>query len=83
MILDYLKNPVYLSIVIYILGIVAILYLKPKIFFDKQGNLKCTGCGNNKSIKVIKIQRQGKNIQNIREFILASSIKKDCNLNNA
>ncbi len=40
-------------------------------------------CGNNKSIKVIKIQRQGKNIQNIREFILGSSIKKDCNLNNA
>ena len=40
-------------------------------------------CGNNKSIKVIKIQRHGKNIQNIREFILGSSIKKDCNLNNA
>ena len=40
-------------------------------------------CGNNKSIKVIKIQRQGKNIQNIGEFRLGSSIKKDCNLNNA
>ena len=40
-------------------------------------------CGNNKSIKVIKIQRQGKNIQNIGEFILGSSIKKDTNLNNA
>ena len=33
-------------------------------------------CGNNKSIKVIKIQRQGKNIQNIGEFMLGSSIKK-------
>ena len=40
-------------------------------------------CGNNKSIKVIQIQRQGKNIQNIGEFILGSSIKKDDNLNNA
>ncbi len=39
-------------------------------------------CGNNKSIKVIKIQRQGKNIQNIGEFMLGSSIKKDTNLNN-
>ena len=40
-------------------------------------------CGNNKSIKVIQIQRQGKNIQNIGEFMLGSSIKKDTNLNNA
>ena len=40
-------------------------------------------CGNNKSIKVIKIQRQGKNIQNTGEFMLGSSIKKDTNLNNA
>ncbi len=38
-------------------------------------------CGNKKSIKVIKIQRQGKNIQNIGEFMLGSSIKKDINLN--
>ena len=38
-------------------------------------------CGNNKSIKVIKIQRQGKNIQNIGEFMLVSSINKDTNLN--
>ena len=40
-------------------------------------------CGNKKSIKVTKIQRQGKNIQNIGEFMLGSSIKKDTNLNNA
>ena len=40
-------------------------------------------CGNNKSIKVVQIQRQGKNIQNIGEFMLGSSIKKDTDLNNA
>ena len=40
-------------------------------------------CGNKKSIKVIKIQREGKNIQNINEFMQGTSIKKDCNLNNA
>ena len=40
-------------------------------------------CGNKKSIKVTKIQRQGKNIQNIGEFMLGSSIKKDTKLNNA
>ena len=34
-------------------------------------------------IKVIQIQRQGKNIQNIGEFMLGSSIKKDTKLNNA
>ena len=38
-------------------------------------------CGN-KSIKIIKIQRQGKNIQNISEFMLGSSIKKDSKLSN-
>ncbi len=40
-------------------------------------------CGNKKSIKVTKIQRQGKNIQKIGEFMLGSSIKKDINLKNA
>ena len=39
-------------------------------------------CGNKKSIKIIKIQRQGKNIQNTGEFLLGSSIKKDSNLSN-
>ena len=33
-------------------------------------------CGNKKSIKINKIQRQGKNPQNIGEFILGSQIKK-------
>ena len=33
-------------------------------------------CGNNQSIKVTEIQRQGKKPQNIDEFILGSQIKK-------
>ena len=41
------------------------------------------GCGNNKSIKVLEIQRQGKRPQNISEFMLGSQIKKGTNLNNA
>ena len=39
-------------------------------------------CGNNKSIKVLEIQRQGKRPQNIGEFMLGSQIKKGSNLNN-
>ncbi len=39
-------------------------------------------CGNKKSIKVIKVQRQGKNVQNIGEFMLGSSIKINTKLNN-
>ena len=40
-------------------------------------------CGNNKSIKILEIQRQGKRPQNISEFMLGSQIKKGSNLNNA
>jgi methionyl-tRNA formyltransferase len=40
-------------------------------------------CCNDKSIKIIEIQRQGKRPQNINEFILGSQIKKGSNLNNA
>ena len=40
-------------------------------------------CGNQKSIKVVEIQRQGKRPQNIGEFMLGSQIKKGSNLNNA
>jgi methionyl-tRNA formyltransferase len=40
-------------------------------------------CGNEKSIKILEIQRQGKRTQNIREFMLGSQIKKGSNLNNA
>jgi len=38
---------------------------------------------NNKSIKILEIQREGKRPQNINEFILGSQIKKGSNLNNA
>jgi len=38
---------------------------------------------NDKSIKILKIQREGKRPQNINEFMLGSQIKKGSNLNNA
>ena len=38
------------------------------------------GCNNQKSIKVLEIQRQGKRPQNISEFMLGSQIKKGSNL---
>ena len=40
-------------------------------------------CCNDKSIKILEIQRQGKRPQNINEFMLGSKIKKRSNLNNA
>ena len=40
-------------------------------------------CGNEKSIKILEIQRQGKRPQNIGEFMLGSQIKKGSKLNNA
>ncbi|MDA7714055.1 methionyl-tRNA formyltransferase [Candidatus Pelagibacter sp.] len=39
-------------------------------------------CGNEKSIKVIEIQRQGKKPQNINEFVLGSQITKGSRLTN-
>ena len=39
-------------------------------------------CGNKKSIKILKIQRQGKRPQSISEFMLGSQIKKGSNLKN-
>ena len=39
-------------------------------------------CGNNQSLKILEIQRQGKKIQKIGEFILGSQIKKGTILNN-
>ena len=33
-------------------------------------------CGDKKSIKIKEIQRQGKRVQNIGEFMLGSQIKK-------
>jgi methionyl-tRNA formyltransferase len=40
------------------------------------------GCGDQKSIKVIEIQRQGKKPQNINEFVLGSQIIKGLRLTN-
>ena len=40
-------------------------------------------CGNNKSIKIIEIQREGKKVQKVEEFILGSQIKKGSLLTNA
>jgi len=40
-------------------------------------------CCNDKSIKILKIQRQGKRPQNINEFMLGSQIKKGSKLKNA
>ena len=39
-------------------------------------------CGNQKSLKILEIQRQGKRPQSISEFMLGSQIKKGSNLNN-
>ena len=40
-------------------------------------------CGNNKSIKILEIQRQGKKSQKISEFVLGSQIKKGSIIRNA
>ena len=39
-------------------------------------------CGNNQSIKILEIQRQGKNPQKIDEFMLGSKIKKGSMISN-
>ena len=39
-------------------------------------------CGKNQSIKILEIQRQGKNVQKIGEFLLGSKIKKGLIINN-
>ena len=40
-------------------------------------------CGNNQSIRIFEIQRQGKKSQKIGEFILGSQIKKGSFITNA
>ena len=39
-------------------------------------------CGKNQSIKILEIQRQGKKVQKIGEFMLGSHIKKGSVINN-
>ena len=52
---------------------------KPGIILDEYFKIAC----NNKSIKILEIQRQGKRPQKINEFMLGSQIKVGSNLNNA
>ena len=52
---------------------------KPGIILDEYFKVAC----NNKSIKILEIQRQGKRPQKINEFMLGSQIKVRSNLNNA
>ena len=52
---------------------------KPGIVLDEYSEVAC----NNKSIKILEIQRQGKRPQKINEFMLGSQIKVGSNLNNA
>ena len=47
---DIFQNPLYMSIILYILIVVIIVYTKPRIFFDEHGRMKETGCGNGKVI---------------------------------
>ena len=42
--LEYFKNPLYISIIVYVLSVVFILhYYKPKLFFDANGTMKQNG----------------------------------------
>ncbi len=50
----------------------------PGIVQDNYLDISC----NDKSVKILEIQRQGKKPQNINEFILGSQIKKGSSLNN-
>ena len=52
---------------------------KPGVILDEYFKVAC----NNKSIKILEIQRQGKRPQKINEFMLGSQIKVGSNLNNA
>ena len=51
----------------------------PGIVLDEYLEISC----NDKSIKVLEIQREGKRQQKIEEFVLGSKITKGSNLNNA
>jgi len=52
---------------------------KPGIILNEYFKVAC----NNKSIKILEIQRQGKRPQKINEFMLGSQIKAGLNLNDA
>ena len=49
-IFELFQNPLYMSILLYIFVVVVIIYTKPAIFFNKDGKMKETGCGEGKII---------------------------------
>ena len=46
--MKFLNKPVNLALIIYISIIAIIVFIKPKIFFKSNGEMKCTGCGDNR-----------------------------------
>tara|TARA_B100000963_G_C22399393_1_gene568119 strand:+ start:174 stop:398 length:225 start_codon:yes stop_codon:yes gene_type:complete len=49
-IFEIFKNPLYMSILLYIFIVIVIIYTKPHVFFDENGKMKETGCGEGKVI---------------------------------
>ena len=47
---ESLKNPIYMSIIIYSFIVIFVLKKKPSMFFKKNSEMKSTGCGKNKTI---------------------------------
>lgn len=41
------NKPLNLALLIYIIIIGLIIIVKPTVFFDNNGEMKCTGCGKN------------------------------------
>lgn len=42
------NKAVNLALIIYIILVAVIVSTKPKVFFNEKGDMKCTGCGDNK-----------------------------------
>ena len=49
-IIEIFQNPLYMSILQYIFIVIVLIHTKPAIFFDKNGKMKDTGCGEGKVI---------------------------------
>ena len=48
--MNILNSPLYLSILVYIFLVFFLLIYKPRLLYCKNGKLKLTGCGKNKTI---------------------------------
>ncbi len=48
--LKIIVNPLYTTLFIYGIIVALILYFKPPMLFDTEGNIKCTGFGCKKSL---------------------------------